>query len=383
MSLTFLNNSSLRMWFSRAYLLIFFAIIVLRQASDYLIGGSAYQTADWLINYSGGFVRRGLFGELFLALPFSAPVGIWVLFSIQSVLYGGVLVFGYFMMRRNEYSWLSILIWCGPATLGFFAWDSGSPFRKEILGYLVIVCLVAIRGQHKRKAQNLLIIIALLSFGLAVFSWEANVLFLPLITFMIWTNPNMIAELGRRITFVLLFFALGISGAIASILNHGTAQTASDICQSVRERGYEATNLCSGAIEAIGWSSSHPLNLVSSSFPLYLGYLFFFPLALAPMLVALRGAKLNFWAVTITCSILPLFIVVNDYGRWINMIAMSLAFMTTTLNTQPIIKFRLLPLVSLVYLTAWGLPHWLDPLIGNWPWLGFLETVLDLLQRIL
>ena len=35
-----------------------------------LDGGHQWLTADWLINYNFGFIRRGMFGSFFINLPF-------------------------------------------------------------------------------------------------------------------------------------------------------------------------------------------------------------------------------------------------------------------------------------------------------------------------
>jgi hypothetical protein len=377
------TRSAFRKWFSLLFLITIFLSIAARQFDDSKRGGAAYQTADWLINYSGGFVRRGLFGELFLSIPVPGSIGIWLLYLVQLSLYGAVLFFGYLMIRRQDFSWISIAVWLGPAVLGFFAWDEGSPFRKEVLSYIVLIALVLARGNCSSKVRHSITAFAALFFALAMFTWEASALFIPLIAYLVWTNPALTEKLRERYMYVSVFVIIGLLGAINSVLNHGDSDTAAKICERVRSEGYSGEQLCSGAIEAIGWSSSYTLNLVQISYPLYFGYFVLAPLGLAAVLYALRKSVSYVWILVIAGSFVPLFIVVNDYGRWISMAVISLAFLTTTVKKLPEPKKIWFPYLSIAYLSLWGLPHWLDPNTAQWPWLGLLSSVLELAQKAL
>src|SRR5262249_30405052 len=67
--------------FLSAYL---FVIIGFQQ----LAASSAWITGDWLINYSNGFVRRGLIGEISRQLYYAAGLDpISVLVAIKALLY--------------------------------------------------------------------------------------------------------------------------------------------------------------------------------------------------------------------------------------------------------------------------------------------------------
>jgi hypothetical protein len=150
-------------------------------------GGEAYQTADWLINYSGGFVRRGLFGSVYLALFPQGQLGLWGLFSLQVLFCVVPLAYALTWLHKSDYSWLGIALVCGPAALTFTGWDPVAFARKESLA-LTALTLLAIAAFPYRKSgtQRALTIGALLIFAVGVFSWEANALFLPGIAFLIY-----------------------------------------------------------------------------------------------------------------------------------------------------------------------------------------------------
>lgn len=367
-----------RALFSYAVLGLAAAFMLYYRAKDTLAGGDDYQTADWLINYGAGFVRRGLFGELFLAV--TPPGSLWLLFLVQALPYAVVFAFAAWLLRRYEFSWSVIALVCGPAALGFFGWDPGAGFRKEVLTYVVLALLVwSVASVTRSGVRVALSILALLVFVLAVFSWETSALFLPAIVYVLLRRPE-----GQESLVVLrrwlagAFVLVGAVGLALGTVFHGTTETAAAVCDTVRANGYDGAALCSGAIDAIGWTSGYTLGSVAASFPLYLGYLPLLALAVLPI-VASRWFRSNLvWGIVIAAAFLPLFVIVTDYGRWINMLVMALLFCIAVGKPEGALSRVWTPLAVILYLTLWGLPHWLPAdLEGAWPWFGLLPSLID------
>ncbi|CAN5225339.1 hypothetical protein BH09ACT5_BH09ACT5_17070 [soil metagenome] len=353
-------------------------LMLFYRVKDTLAGGDDYQSADWLINYGGGFVRRGLFGELFLAV--TPPGSLWLLFLVQALPYAVVFVFAVWMLRRDDFAWSTIALVCGPAALGFFGWDPGAGFRKEVLSYVVLALLVWAMAPGARRARvALLSAVALVVFALAVFSWETSALFLPAIVFVLLRPRDGIpaSALLRRIL-AGAFVLLGAAGLALGALFHGTEQTAAAVCQAVRDHGYTAARLCTGAIDAIGWTSQYTLASVAESFPLYLGYLPLLVLALIPAVASAWIRQNRIWAVVIAGAFLPLFVIVTDYGRWIDMVVMALLFCIAASGRALSFSRLWTPLAVVLYVALWGLPHWLPAdYDGPWPWFGLLQSIID------
>ena len=55
-------------------------LVLMRILSVIKAGGHNWAVGEWLINYGGGFVRRGLTGQILLSLPFSRTVILIILF---------------------------------------------------------------------------------------------------------------------------------------------------------------------------------------------------------------------------------------------------------------------------------------------------------------
>lgn len=93
-------------------------------------GGGPYQTADWLISYAGGFVRRGLFGAIYLAVFPPGQAGLWVLFALQVLLYAIPIAYAVLWLTRSKYTWLGVALVCGPAAFAFVGWDTNGFVRR-------------------------------------------------------------------------------------------------------------------------------------------------------------------------------------------------------------------------------------------------------------
>ena len=104
---------------------------------------SAWQYVDWLINYQGGFVRRGLIGEFLFQIHNMINFDLDILiFSFVSFLY---LIVSFFLIKTIKYlenSQLNTLIFLSP---GFFLYpimNSEVIGRKDILFLLVTAFFV-------------------------------------------------------------------------------------------------------------------------------------------------------------------------------------------------------------------------------------------------
>ena len=103
---------------SIAYLCQF--CFISKYAQEIFAGGQSWKTGDWLINYEGGFVRRGLIGQV---LYYFSGLGIsllWLTFTIQVIIY---LIIAHFTLKIFFYnnrgiSWLLFLF--SPAFIFLF-----------------------------------------------------------------------------------------------------------------------------------------------------------------------------------------------------------------------------------------------------------------------
>ena len=96
---------------------------------------------DWLIDYSQGFIRRGLSGEIWLLVPAAIPPLAFVaVFSWILIL---AVAFGYLRLLARSWKALHPLTLFGllflPSLFLFYLHDHNAVARKEILGYVTIL----------------------------------------------------------------------------------------------------------------------------------------------------------------------------------------------------------------------------------------------------
>ena len=121
------------------YLLIkiFFSLIFLNYfyfSSRITLRENAWITGDWLINYDGGLLRRGLSGEIILLLSNLKFINIYYLIIfIQSSLFFIFLFFLWKLISKKEVSLIFLFLIFSPVTIAFSFYDPLVVGRKEVI----------------------------------------------------------------------------------------------------------------------------------------------------------------------------------------------------------------------------------------------------------
>jgi hypothetical protein len=338
------------------------------------VGGNDHQVADWLIDYAGGYNRRGLLGELLArAIPPSATL--WTLLAFQLLCYAPVYGVTVAYLRRTNWSWSAIALACGPAAMPFIGWDPAGGFRKEVIGFACL-SLLAMASRRRGAPAVGLVGIALSAWMLGAFSWEALGALLPAVWFLIRGLP-----FGRRTRSGLAaaFTVVAGTAAGAALLVPGDAATAQTVCLSFVERGLNAERLCGGAVRWLGYSLGDSLQAVVDSYPGYLAYLPLAVIATLPVLTSPWLRRYWRWALASVLAVAPLFVIGIDYGRWLHVLVVSLAICMMTGERELTESPQWTPLATLIYCTTLGVPHAhvLNTTIGV-PLLGMLGQVVQL-----
>ena len=309
---------------------------------------NSWTIGEWLISYEGGFVRRGLPGEVVYLISEKFKISPIILIWFLSVLSIASLFFIVNYFCRNyfpKYFLLSQLIILGPISEDYLV-------RKDaflVLMYgMSLFSFKAFSKKHLSKTNcilliNLLSIISILSHE-AYGIWALPSLFIIFFIFEKLLKRNNLKSLfnstlnlsGGFIAFLLCWFFKG--GKQESILIHQSWQSLSNILPSI---GALNEINPSGAIDAIGWGTSQ---VYSSSLLSQFNLLIFWHPAmwLLTIFIAMRlfiGYEKDLFQKgkrSIICiqllAFIPLFLFV-DIGRWIFMWISSSALLFGFLNT--------------------------------------------------
>jgi len=125
---------------------------------------------DWLINYSGGFVRRGLPGSLVMLLHrgTGAPLP-WVAFSLQVSVFLVFLACVYQLAKGIRWSYLMTAVLLSPATLAFTVLDpTFAGLRKEILLFAALGVTIWALMSDRLKDRQLSVMLSILVVGVTL-----------------------------------------------------------------------------------------------------------------------------------------------------------------------------------------------------------------------
>ena len=338
-----------------------------------------YTWAELLINYQGGFVRRGLFGEILFRLQ---PV-------IPSVVVAGIVIFCCYCL----YTYLVLKLLSDDTPLVVFAFFVFSPGgflfpvyeptvfgRKEVFFFLAFILAIFIYKQFsdiKVKVCSFLVL-----YTISTLIHEGAIFFAPLagclLAFSISEHKK---DLRLKVLCLLLFyvFALGIFLLVFSF-----------------DRNYDPSAIVKS------WSPYFPnidasiaLNYLNKRFEIlriiphraanfhqFTGpFLIDFCLAFLPIILLLmhtnhleffRTLRRNepiFFLFTISSLLAPFVLFLfADWGRVIYFISMHTFIFLITLNSFGLVKYKAIPSITsyqwkiqnlffLYYILLWRMPH--------------------------
>ena len=134
------------------FLIIVFITTVVGSFSGF-IEHNDWKIGDWLINYQGGMVRRGLLGEVIYQLSYFTHIdpGIFVfLFQISS--YAIYFIFSYLLLKIQDSLLPYAFLIFSPFIFTFQINNFYGGYRKEVLYFAVLAFIVYSAKVCKKKS---------------------------------------------------------------------------------------------------------------------------------------------------------------------------------------------------------------------------------------
>jgi len=213
--------------------IIFFFIFVTLKFYSFYTEHSMWQYSDWLINYQGGFIRRGLIGEILFQIHKITSISLdAIIFYFVIFLY---LFFSYFLIRSLKFlekSKINILIFLSPGFFLYPVMNSAVIGRKEILIFFIMGFFTFFEKFFKGKILLMLIILSLFFLSLSHSGLLFYAPYLIFLYFLIKFSRN-----EKVIFFELLFILISLLIIFLLILFNQQASTIQvmEICDSVKE----------------------------------------------------------------------------------------------------------------------------------------------------
>lgn len=331
----------------------------------------AWITGDWLIDYSSGFIRRGLAGEAIAVIAqWGDSSRFMVLFSLQVILFVSLFASVIYLYWTHTSLYISTLLFLSPAFLLFYT-DPNGAFRKELLLFAAVSSALAVTKAVPRTARMSpavliagLPILVLVHEGL--FFWTPMVLIicLRLMQESEWSKKGQVVWLVFGGLVALIAF-------LASYLHQGSANTGAHLCENLIKEGFE-TSICEGSLEWLGVELAEMFIFLQGNI-FDEGYISTYALSaflsVLPLLFIQLGRNWGAALFLATLVPLPLFFVTIDWGRWVALsfsllYLFALRFSGPQSDEQlPIAKAPrtlagggLLLVLSLLWVSTWSIP---------------------------
>lgn len=289
-------------------------------------GGTDSTISEWLINYQGGFVRRGFLGEFFfqIAIYFQIKIRL-VILIFQILIYSSYLYLLWKYINQIKKNFLIILSIFSPLLIVYHLAEVETLARKEVLIFIHFLILL-IFFEHKKNQT----IYLSLSFPILLLIWEPIIFFsgFYLIIILMGLSIRSFLDIFNRI--VLPAIPSIIVFNIILFNNYSIADQdimCSNLQKFVGERCYMSLGYVTSSIFDNYMSLLKDIkisHLIRYSVALLVG---FFPLILILLnLKKTNRIKNNFISkIKITklfllasFPVLNLFLMGLDWGRWCN-----------------------------------------------------------------
>jgi hypothetical protein len=379
-------------------LVVFLTAVYDQFHGAFLLGHGSWQMTEWLINYAGGFVRRGMTGEIIGSLATVLDLNANVIVIVLSFATYGVVI-AFLAVRARGHMPLFLLL--SPVLLSSPAYQAGIVRKDGVALLLLLACLLVAERRWPAR-PTLLLLNALAVFGVLIHEMFFFVAVPILILIAAGRSRASARGTGRVLGAAALKFSPVLAAGIATVLFPGDAATATAINASWADlwRHIEPWNTGIGtpasAIAALQWDARTSIGLSASLLTRFVGGFIYAPLAWAVTIAVCFWFILSFAEYTTAGSsrrrlkailifqlvmIAPLFVLGWDFGRWILLWTVSsiAIYLSPAARNLPVISHggeapeRLLPRPATAWawcLLLFGVPTccWtFDTVIGSMP----------------
>ena len=305
----------------KIYLLIlfFFAVFFFFQKYNNSV---EWTISEWLINYQGGFTRRGLLGELIF--QFSNIIGITIregILTFQILTYIIYFFLIYYFLRNIDTNWILIFAIFSPLFLSYPIAEVEVLGRKEI--FVFISFLVIIMMFSSENFKNKYYIYYSLILTILFLIWEGVFIYLSYFIFILLIKNNFILNKNLFLKIIFCFFPVSIAFYFIVTQRLNTNEI-NIMCESIGE--------CYGAITYLNRDISSNISEVVSKFQTsyLIRYILILIVGYFPLILLLTKSEFNlkfknnnkflvlFSFILLFLPTISFFYIAQDWGRWIN-----------------------------------------------------------------
>ena len=287
--------------------------------------------SEWLINYQGGFTRRGLIGEIVFQISKLSSLTIRetiLTFQITTYLLYFYLLYKFLKDTNNNILFIFAIF--SPLFVIYPIAEVEVLGRKEIfiyVSFLLVVNIFSIKNIQNRHYFYFSIILMI-----SCLIWEGFVIYISFFIFILILKNNLV--LNKSFLTKLTISLIPLSISFYFVFFHRLDENGLKMmCQSINE--------CYGAISYLNRSLSSNISEVTSKFQIsfLIRYILVLIIGFFPLFLLIKNSKLNykkkfkndyfyliFFIIIFTPSLI-FYYIAQDWGRWVS-ISYTLSLLT-------------------------------------------------------
>jgi hypothetical protein len=298
-----------------------------------------YTYGDWLISYAGGFVRRGLGGEIliFISNLFGDHLGAttFVLLSALSV----ATLAGLYQLLRDRLTWIDMALLISPAGLLFPVLAPGNAGKKDtiVLSLMVLGGVLLSAATRMRRPSELSLGLFAMLLATTAFIHESVIFYAPALVSLFFLE---FAGKGHPRRGLLLCGGILLGLAAILVIISGSTKLKPEVVSAICDRVNGAAPVNCREDGAIWWLQNDTAYFITQGREMWasgvypgiylvgwtmgLAYLYFFSSAFqlsatvrAHLPPAMHPVQLHIAAFGL--ATIPLYVVAIDWGRWFSL----------------------------------------------------------------
>ena len=310
--------------------LLFYIFLVGFLTIYYLLGVNAVLTynamSEWVINYQGGFVRRGFLGEIVFQISLFLKLNLRFSFLIlQSFLYVYYYYLIYNLFKNIKLNYLILLAIFSPIFIFFPLAELEAIGRKEILIFLLLIIILNLYFKYQKN--NLILFTISITYPFLLLVFEASIFYSLFFIYLILITSEKL-DLAYFIN--LLFLSLPtIIVILAIIYNPHLPEQTDKMCDALKKIGEN----CGLASYFLSKTVNFHMLEVNWKFEHIIRYILIFIFGFGSLIILAFNSNYNvkkvneiflkipfvYHLIVLILPTLIMFVIAVDTGRWTHM----------------------------------------------------------------
>ena len=307
-------------------LLLLFGIFFLYE--KHIIGNDS-TISEWMINYQGGFTKRGVIGEICFQIAQFFNIKLrFIIFLFQSIIYSVYIIMIFQYLKNIKINYLILFVIFSPIFILYPVAEIEVLARKEL--FIFIGFLLFLNFSSSRYKDNVSLLYNFIVLPILCLIWEPVIFFFP---FFLGVLISRFENLNKKNIFKIFVSFLPATVLCCFIIfNPISEENHKLMTNSLKEIGESCYMSCGLLLSKSTLYEQFQANFSKYSFAVFIRYFLIIVVGFGPIFLLSFYSKLKnknyfffskfknllFPILTLLSPVILLFAMGSDWGRWVN-----------------------------------------------------------------